>query len=231
MKTPDKSPLERISFQHIFRQLLQVLNLEKGLGYTVKWLVINPHKAIYEYLYENRNRMIKPFAFVVLVAAVATYLTVTFIFKGDDLLQQLHADPDWDTVPERLQLVIERLMIMTQKYFNLSYLSSIPFIALATFWVFKEDGLNFAEHLVINCYLYCMQSIILILMIPALALWAETGLVSAGLLLGYQVYAYSRIFEVGWLEGLGKTLLVQVVTAVFSAIILTIFALVVFNQA
>ncbi len=46
MSTPD-----RITTRSIIEELLQLANLEKGLGYTIKMLAIAPGKAIRMYLF------------------------------------------------------------------------------------------------------------------------------------------------------------------------------------
>lgn len=231
MKVPEYPKVERISFRYISDQLLKVFNLEKGMGYTIKWLLINPKKAVQEYLYEDRHRMVKPFPFLIFVTAVATFLTLTLIFKGDELLTQLHADSNWNSIPEQWKTVLDQLVIVTQKYFNLSYLSSIPFVSLATFWVFKEDGLNLAEHLVINIYLFCMQTVILVIMIPFLGKWPELGLLSSCFITVYIVYAYCQIFELKWWQGLAKTLVVYIIYGLISVVLLIFFALIILGLA
>lgn len=230
MKIPENPKVARISIHYIADQLLQVFNLEKGMGYAIKWMLLDPGKAIQEYLYEDRKRMVKPISFLVLVTAVATYLTLTYIFKEDTFLQQLHADPDWEHIPDQFKPVIDQLMLVTQKYFNLAYMNSIPFISLASFWVFKEAGMNWAEHLVLNSYVYCMQTILLILGMPFLLKWPEAGLIFTILLIVYLVYAYCRIFELNWLKGLGKTILVYLIYGFFSSILIAIFAIIILQS-
>lgn len=225
MKVPQEPPVQRLSFRYLIDQVLQVLNLERGIGYTIKWMVLNPRKAIQQYLFEDRKRMVKPLSFVVLIAAITTYLTVTFIFQGDELLNQLHADPDWEEVPENLKPIIDKLLIISQKYFNLSYLSTIPLLSFATFLVFKESGLNLTEHLVINSYLYCMQSFFIILIIPFLVWLPQLGAILAIPIFGYLIYAYASIFELKWLEAVGKVLLVYVIYGTFSSVLLSILVI------
>ena len=231
MKVPENLKLERLSFKYLISQTLLILNLERGIGYTIKWFLLNPGKAVQEYLFEDRRRMIKPISFVVLMAAISTYLTLTFIFHGDEMLTQLHADPDWEAVPEQFKPVIDQIVIITQKYFNLSYLTTIPLLSLSTFLVFKESALNFTEHLIINCYLYCMQTIFLVLTIPVLAMVPELGAIIGILIMGYLIYAYSNIFEMKILAGLKKVWLVYLIYTTFSIVLLSILVFILFSKS
>lgn len=228
MKVPKDPKVERISIHYISDQLLQMLNLERGMGYTIKWLILHPGKAIKEYLFEDRRRMVKPFSFLLLVTAIATFLTLTYIFQEGAILQEVHKDPEWEDIPARYKTVIDQLLVITQKYFNLIYMSSVPFIALATYWIFKDARLNLAEHLVLNIYIYCMQTLMLILVIPFLLHWPPAGFVFTILSIGYIIYAYCRIFDLKWGEGLLKTILIYLVYSFFSSIIFILLALIVF---
>ncbi len=72
IKIPEKLLLERITLKSITDGILAQLNLEKGLGYSIKKMTISPGEVVQEYLFEDRSRLTKPLALVLLVVAIAT---------------------------------------------------------------------------------------------------------------------------------------------------------------
>lgn len=211
MKVPDHPAQERISLRHIAEVILSQFNLERGLGYTVKMLVRSPRAAMQEYLFENRRRMVAPLPLLLLTVGIATFLSYQFL----DLETELKLLPDqeagWKKIPAGMRTALSFLLAFSRQYFNLFLISALPFLALASFLVFKEQQLYFAEHLVINIYIYSIQTMLvipLILLITSLpgretAIGAVFGLLS----LLYLVYAFSVIFEQSWRLGIVKTLL------------------------
>jgi hypothetical protein len=226
---PSDAP-SRITMRSIFNILLEQFHLEKGIGYTIKRWVLSPRQAAEEYLLEDRKRMIKPFRFVLLTVAIATFLSFQFMPIGEDLVAEMKADPNWAQIPDFLKPFIEQSSIITKKYFNLLFLSSIPFVSLASYWIFKEIQYNYAEHLVINSYLFSIQTIVYIFTIPFMTDHAWIAVSQALIIAGYTLYAYIKIFKQPFFAGLGKSILVwllsQVMAAIASVLILGISLLI-----
>lgn len=219
---PPNAP-DRITMKGIFAILLEQFHLERGIGYTIKRLLTRPRAAIEEYLYEDRKRMIQPFRFVLLTAAIATFISYYFLPLGDELLKELQQDPEWERIPAFLKPTIEYTAIITNKYFNLLFMSSIPFVSLASYWVFNKANFNFAEHLVLNCYLFCIQTIFYIFTIPFMQGHAWVAYLQAILVAGYTLFAYLLIFRQKFWMGLWKVLLVwliaQALTLAFGVLV------------
>lgn len=210
MKIPESSGLPRISWRSIAGDILEQLNLERGLGYTIRQLILRPRQAMQEYLFEDRRRMMKPFPLLLLTVGVATYLSMQFLLMGEDLATELQKDPDLEKVPQRLLPLINWLTIATKQYFNLFYMSTLPATALATYWIFG-GGLHLAEHLVINIYLFCIQTLAYLLFVPFLLSAPWLGIPQLLLTWGYVLYAYNQIFDQPLWSGIGRGLLVQLV--------------------
>ena len=66
--------IERITLKKIFKDVLYALNLEQGMGYTLKRLFVAPRHTIEEYLFEDRSRLTRPFQLIIFLVAIATYL-------------------------------------------------------------------------------------------------------------------------------------------------------------
>jgi len=68
--------LERIDRPYIFKQIQHLINIEKGFLYTAKELFIRPGKSIQEFIFENRNKHVKPVVFLIftsIIFALTTY--------------------------------------------------------------------------------------------------------------------------------------------------------------
>lgn len=195
---------ERITTRTILNELLLLANLEKGLGYTIKALALYPGRAIREYLFENRDRMTRPFPFLVLVVAVATFMTTEFLMSGEEVWRDVEASIHQKKLPEQAATILHWITIGMKKYMNLFFLSSLPFLALGTYLFFREKGYNLAEHLVINCYIYSFQTVLYIIFIPFMKWGDWIGIAFSGLLAAYTFYAYVRTFEQRFWPGFWK---------------------------
>lgn len=166
--------LERISMKMIWRSILQELNLEKGLFYTIVALTIRPGKTIHKYLYVDRNRLIPPLRFLVVFVTLATIATLSFLtqedffnaFKqgvetGGGALENMSPKGQ-----EFFSLYMNNLAIANLKFFNIYLMLSVPLAALGTLIVYKLRQYNFAEHLVINAYIYSNTTVLYLLMTP-----------------------------------------------------------------
>ena len=222
MRPPDHPTVERFSFKKVGEMLLDILNLERGIGYTIKWLIIAPQKAIYEYLFEDRKRMVRPFPFLLLVTAIATFLSLKILLPDDNILQFLQNDPDWEKFPPPLQQLLTTIVPHIKRYFNLIFISGLPVTALATYLVFKPAGLNLAEHLVLNTYIYCIQIIGFIFIIPWVKGQVWVAVILAILIYFYIIYAYKKIFALSWAKGFGKFLLVFLISQMMTSLVFVI---------
>ena len=213
MPTPN-----RITTHSIIEELLQLANLEKGLGYTIKMLAFAPGKAIRMYLFEDRQRMTKPFALLVLAVTAATFLTLQFVPTGEALWADIQKDPDIQQLPEQVATILHWFAIATKQYMNLLYLSSLPGLALATYILFPQKGYNFAEHLVINTYIFSFQTLAYCLFVPFFLSGSWISFLLAGVMTAYSVLAYIQVFDekfwAGVVKSIGAYLLAQAVTTV-----------------
>ena len=180
--------------QSILSNILEALDLEKGIIYTITTLTIRPGKAIKVFLFEDRTRLTKPLRFLILTVAVTTFILFKIIpeLPNTDGLNFIPLD----SLPDQFKAHGEKLNTFIVQYFNLFQLLKIPFFSLATWWLFKKNNYNFAEHLVINAYIYSYQNIYLAILLPILMMTPE--LVVALLTLvtfGYMSFVFVQVFD------------------------------------
>ena len=201
MERPEKE-LERFTLQKIIKDILYVLNLEQGMGYTLKRLFVEPGAAINEYLFEDRTRLTRPFQLVVLLVAIATFLTLLVLPELDELQEELRQTPGWENFSPAVQESMEWFTKNMKQYFNVFFLASIPFISLATFLIFRKPKFYFAEHLIINTYLSCPQTLFFILYTPFLKASNFFAIFQIVPVVLYTLYAYRQVFK----ESLGNVI-------------------------
>jgi len=72
--------LKRIDGRYILHEIQLIIQLEKGILYTIKELLTRPGQSIREFVAENRNRLIKPFIFIIvsslIYSIVCKYMSV-----------------------------------------------------------------------------------------------------------------------------------------------------------
>lgn len=185
--------------------VLGVLNLEKGILYTIRRLLADPQGAIREYLFEDRRHMARPLPLLVLLVALAAYVSFRFLPIQGDLLEKLRNAPGTASLPPLIMRTLGLYLNAIQQFFNLTYVSTIPFQALATWLLYRNLRLHYMEHLVINVYIFCIQTLAFIIFIPLFSRFPSLVLIPiASFSIGYLLYALRRIFGMGWVETIAR---------------------------
>ena len=66
--------LERIDGKYIWKEIVSVLNFDKGIFYTIKEIFLRPGKTIQEFLLYDRKRLVKPILFIIIMSLVYTII-------------------------------------------------------------------------------------------------------------------------------------------------------------
>ena len=237
METP--TPPSRITMRSIFEGILDTFNLERGLIYTSVALTIQPGTAIRAYLYEDRTKLVKPFRFLVLTIALATFATVQY-FKYSPVVDELSAGfkdgyelgaggagADVEAARLRAETIMQQMNDIAKNYFNLFLLAGVPVIALATMWVFRRR-MNYAEHLVVNSYVTGYMTLFYLLLMPLLLVmdFVTMSKVYMVFLLGYSTWSYIQVFQEKLWTGIGKSLLTMLLYVVLYYAGVTLFIVV-----
>ncbi len=91
-KSEKQRTLERIDGKYIWREFVSVLIFEKGVLFTIKELFLRPGYTIREFLHYDRNRLVKPVAFLI-------FSSLVFIISQEILgFNTASPPPDIDSV-------------------------------------------------------------------------------------------------------------------------------------
>ncbi|MDX1941819.1 MAG: DUF3667 domain-containing protein [Saprospiraceae bacterium] len=226
MKIPETIRVKRITLRGISEEIFAQVNLEKGLGYTIWQLIVAPGSAIRAYLFEDRSRMMRPLSLVLLVTAIATFISMRYLLNE----AHLEAELQKSNLPAPLIPVMALFLKLSRQYFNLMLLSGLPAISFGTYLIFRDRGLNYAEHLVINTYIFATQTILYLPLLPFLNKIPEIGFFIYIISIGYTFYAIMRVFQIRFMEALWRLIvayfIAQVIQMIFLGILILIFWLI-----
>ena len=143
----------RITVSSILKEASHSLtHVEEGLRKTIIALAITPGKMMTSYLEGDRKSYQKPFSFLLIVTSV--YAVMIYFFH------QYYLIPTATTFEDKL---FNRVVILESKYYSWLQIALLPVYALVPYLIFKKARYNYAEWIVVCCYLL---SFVLILQIP-----------------------------------------------------------------
>lgn len=135
--------LKRIDGHYISHEIQHLLHFEKGFFYSAKELCIRPGKTIKEFIDTNRNKHMKPVAFLILTSLLYTLIAHFF-----------HADEFYN---KRDQLLFENSVIgdmlhWVQTHYGYSNILMGIFIALCIKLFFRKYQYNLFEITILLCF-------------------------------------------------------------------------------
>jgi hypothetical protein len=182
---------DRITFRHLFQNLLAVVVFEKGLPFTCRELILRPGSTIYDYLFtEKRSRYSKPFYSVIIMTALSTFALVMVGSTASFMEGLLEGG---DHVFAGKEEAIGKLLF---DYPTILSLIWIPINGCMSYLFFRKSGLYLSEHFVLNTYLLTIQYLIGLFFTLFVPLATETILM-LGFLFGfiYQLFLYYSFFN------------------------------------
>lgn len=209
---------ERITLKSLVMEAVHAIShVENGLRRTLIALASNPGKMLRSYLDGRRSDYQKPFAFLLLsttLYAIILHLAHLATNMGDTL----PANADYYT-----RLAFHAAHLETA-YYSWLHIGLLPFYGLFALIIFFRSKYNYAEWLVICCYVI---SFVLLILIPyqlvyAVADFNETVnfVVQLIIVVGYSGYSLGRLEKRSRFKGVLKG-------ALFGAVIFTFFYFVV----
>lgn len=143
-------PLERIDGKYIWNEISSVLNFEKGLFYTIRELLIRPGETVREFIFKDRNRIVKPIIFIIISSLIYTILRHILKFQDGYIY--------YDNSIKNTSMSIFGWIQDNYGYGNL--IMGI-FIALWTKILFRKYNFNYYEILILLCFVLGIGMLIL----------------------------------------------------------------------
>lgn len=144
--------LKRIDRHYISHELLHLLHFEKGFLFTAKDLMLRPGQSIREFIFDNRNKHVKPIAYLILTSLLFTL--VAHLFHVDELYNS----------KEKINtgsVSVDNIMLWVQANYGYSNLIYGLFYTLMVKLFFKKYQFNFFEIMVLMCFIMGQSMLLL----------------------------------------------------------------------
>lgn len=183
----------RIALGEIVKKILPV---DRGWLFTAVQLLTRPGPMLRDYLAGKRVVYTHPFQFMLLVSAISL-----LFFSREDFESGLQAGMQQTSPSEAGELMRKEFMDLFFTNFSAFLISVVPFLAFFSRLFYRKHEVNYAEHLVINCYLLAGSSIA---SMPSTLLFKILGinpfnmsstLITTAIYLSYFVWGYLGFFR------------------------------------
>ncbi len=151
----------RINFKTLIHDIqLGFFAFDKGILYTLKQLSTRPGRAIREYIEGKRIRHFKPFSLLIILATAVGLLKFYFL---------PNSNPVKSIAVQGIKNNVFDLNFLNEWIASNSAIMAlvvIPFYAIGTYLVFRKNGYNYSEHLVLNAYVSGLRLMLDIVTFP-----------------------------------------------------------------
>ena len=195
----EKRTIKRITLRQSLTDFLDAFNIERGLIYTVKLLMLSPGRLVREYLGVKRYAIVNPFRLLVLTTAISLLL-----MSVSDLTEVFREAQQGENA-NLSQGDFGRFFF---EWYNLMLWIAIPIFALMSFWFNKGESYNYTEHLVLQSFCFSMQNLFYVLFNPLnLAFDIGTAMLMMFVIGSvYYLYFFSSFFQKPGIGFIGKNL-------------------------
>ena len=150
---PSKN-IKRIDAHYISHEIQHLLHFEKGFPLTVKELLLRPGKSVREFLFEDRNKYVKPVIFLIVSSIIFTLIThffhIEYSFFNIDKI-----------VPLKGKIRSKEIGEWTNSHLGYTNLIMGVFIGIWIKIFFKKHHYNIFEIIVLLCFVLGTSLIIL----------------------------------------------------------------------
>ena len=194
----------RFQTKQIVHEVFESLtNVERGFWYTLKMLIIAPHRMMREYLNGQTKPYTNIFRLIFLVSAVSFFINTSLGLMEAQLSMMDNKEDQGRT---------DEIMGYVQSYMMYIFFLMIPFFALASKLIFRRHKLYFAEHLILNSAWLTGTTILGFIQYIYVIVTGDINMsfmaVTSGVIfILYFTYANARFFGLYWLRALFASIL------------------------
>jgi hypothetical protein len=224
-KCGQSSETHKINLHYLWHDIQHgLLHVDKGILFTTKELFTRPGHSIREFLNGKRISHFKPISLVIILAGIYSLLSHLFHLNLFSTYYELKGSGDGFN---EFKTSVDKVSEWLSQHYSILALIQIPIFSLGTYLMFKREGYNYIEHLVINCFIAGQKLILHILTFP-IYYWLNKTNFSRPVdqfidIVGY-VLAYFTIFQL--FNGVKAAK--RIWKSLFSLIIPVLFFIVVF---
>lgn len=214
----------------------KMFNFERGFFFTIKELIFNTHGMLTQYFNKGTVDYMHPFRFAFLLATVTSIVViVSGTFESEEMVSGLNGYIEgWNMYEkdnsEKLQFETVLTIVETiKKYFAFILMINIPLYSISTLIIYRSKKLNFAEHLILNCYAYGFTLLISLPLFTVMFLKNGLVIYSIGSAIIYFIgylYFFKRLFQESFLKSLIKVIGITILTGILSSLMVMLATIV-----
>lgn len=136
-----------------------LFHFDKGVFYTSKQLFTRPGHTIREFIEGKRIKHFRPLSLVIILATIYGLL---YHYFNINLVTEISGNA------AKQRVSFDKINEWLANHFAWATLLTIPFSAIGSYLVFKKQGYNFIEHLVLNAFLASQRLLVHILTFPVI---------------------------------------------------------------
>lgn len=158
------SKTHRINLHYLGHDIQHgLLHFDKGILFTSKELFTRPGNSIREFLDGKRVSHFKPISLVIILAGLYSLLSHFFHLNLFSNYYELRGGGEGFN---EFKSSVDKLSEWLSQHYSVLALIQIPLFSIGTYLMFKKEGLNFIEHLVLNCFIAGQKLILHIVTFP-----------------------------------------------------------------
>lgn len=158
------SKTHKINLHYLWHDIQHgLLHFDRGILFTAKELFTRPGHSIREFLAGKRVNHFKPFSLVIILAGVYSLLSLFFHLN---VLSNFYEMKGSGAEFNEFKSQVDTLSEWLSQHYSVLALIQIPIFSLGTFLMFRRNGFNFIEHLVINSFIAAQKLILHVLTFP-----------------------------------------------------------------
>lgn len=172
-----KAVINRLTVREIVRDFLhELVHVDRSALSLVRMLLVRPGYVAREYVDGRRKRYFGPFAFlVVIVGIAAAAIALSGLVMTGSKTMPIGGSPT-PTDAARNAAAFSAVANFLQRHVNATILLETPLLAAFNRLLFRKDGTNFAEQLVLASYTCGMRSLsTTVIVIPCVFICRLTG--------------------------------------------------------
>jgi len=155
----------RITNKKLLNDLINIVNLKRGIPFTLWQTLKNPGKAIRIYLKEDRTHFVNSFRILSILVAINTFLTL-HLGLLDSLTSKINVTIEGEIDESKSDHVKELIAKAFEDASSWLSFLMVPVIGFFTYWFFRKSEYNFAEHTTAQAYLMALTTALGIIFIP-----------------------------------------------------------------
>jgi hypothetical protein len=145
------SETHKINLHYLWHDIQHgLLHFDKGILYTTKELFTRPGNSIREFLDGKRVNHFKPISLVIILAGIYSLLSHFFHLN---LFSNYYEMKGSGMGYNEFKTSVDKLSEWLSQHYSVLTLLQIPVFSIGTYLMFKKEGYNFIEHLVINSFI------------------------------------------------------------------------------